>query len=125
MTHSKLKPVLIYIEWAKHAELKRFAAKHDISMSQVVREAVECRVEGGTGYTTGFNSGVRKCIESVQVNKVLKMKFPSGKSFSDLVASDFKKLYLAEDTNEKSMAEAGAAESGSIGEGQDNPDLGF
>ena len=124
MTHSKLKPVLIYLEWPKHAELKRYADKHNVSMSQVVREAVEIKLIGGVGYTTGFNSGVRRAIESVQAIKILKMKFPSGKTFSELVASDLKTLYLAGDKDEE-VAESGTTEGGPVGEGQGNPDLGF
>jgi len=123
MTHS-LKPFMAYLDYPAYAELKKFSQKHQISMSQLIREGITSRMSGGVdGYRAGFNDGVNSSINVVNENKAAKMRFPSGKSFAELVVDDLKKLYQ-KDGNEKSTNVTGADEGSSNAEGQGDQGLG-
>ena len=63
-------------------------------MSQIIREAIEARISSGDRYQTGYNSAINHAIEVVKNNKAAKMRFPSGKSFADLIVEDLQLLTL-------------------------------
>lgn len=88
MTLSKpkpLKPFMAYIEEKQHAALTRFSKKAQIPMSHLVREAITMRIAKDAPYRAGFNDGLNKAIELVAANKASQMRFPSGKSFAELI----------------------------------------
>ena len=122
MTHS-LKPFMAYLDYPVYADLKKFSHKHKISMSQIIREGITSRMSGGDRYCAGFNDGVNSSIEVVNASKAAKMRFPSGKSFAELVIDDLNKLYQR-DGNEKTNV-AGADEGSSGAEGQGDSGLGL
>lgn len=112
MTPSKLKPFYAYIEYAQYGLLKRFADKHKISMTQVIREAIAAKIAGDK-YATAYNAGLKAAIVAVQQNKASKMRFPSGKSFAELVVDDVNKLLLKENANEQEVNSEPRADAGS------------
>lgn len=83
-----LKPFLAYLAPQEHAKLKKFAAKHKIPMTQVIREAISARIAGGNAYVIGFNDGLQEAITAVNEMKHAQMRFPSGQSFAELVTDD-------------------------------------
>ena len=91
---SKLKPFMAYLEYQQYGRLKLFSAKTKIPMSQIIREAIEARISSGDRYQTGYNSAINHAIEVVKNNKAAKMRFPSGKSFADLIVEDLQLLTL-------------------------------
>jgi len=122
MTHS-LKPFMAYLDYPVYADLKKFSHKHKISMSQLIREGITSRMSGGDRYLSGFNDGVNSSINVVNANKAAKMRFPSGKSFAELVIEDLQKL-SQKDGNEKTNV-TGADEGSSDAEGQGDQSMGL
>lgn len=82
------KPFLTYLEHREYAKLKKFAARNKMPMTQIVREAVTARISGGNPYIDGFNAGIQEAIDAVNAMKHAQMRFPSGKSFAELVSDD-------------------------------------
>lgn len=82
------KPFLTYLTPAEYLKLKKFASKNKTSMTQIVREAVTARISGGNAYISGFNAGILEAIVAVNAMKHAQMRFPSGKSFAELVSDD-------------------------------------
>ena len=104
-----LKPFMAYLEYPIYADLKKFSKKHDVSMSRIIREAIVARVSEGDRYVAGFNAGIEKSIDAVQKNKAAKMRFPSGKSFAELVSEELKSLKQMENAGEKATNPGTAA----------------
>ena len=100
MTFSNFKPFMVYLEPRQIALLKKFSKKNKTTMSQVVREAVEAKMASGDAYSSGFNAGVNKCIQSVNENKGAQLRFPSGRSVAELVTEDFEKIRMPEVAHE-------------------------
>lgn len=83
-----LKPFMAYIEASQHADMMKYSKKANIPMSQLVREAIALRIAPSDPYRAGFNDGLNKAIELVNANTASKMRFPSGKSFAELINAD-------------------------------------
>jgi hypothetical protein len=95
MTLSKrLKPFMAYIEDEQYTRMKKFSLKSRIPMSQLIREAIDMRIAKGTPYVDGFNAGISKAITVVSANKAAEMRFPSGKSFAELINSDLENVRM-------------------------------
>lgn len=125
MTPSKLKPFYAYIEYAQYGLLKRFASRNNVSMTQVIREAIEAKI-AGDHYAVGYNAGLNAAIKSVNNNKAAKMRFPSGKSFAELVVEDINKLFMKESKDGKEVPTgSGETAGGSEAEGCGDPSLGY
>lgn len=125
---SSLKPHMTYLTYEQYAKLKRFAAKNNTPMAQVIRESIDARIADGDRYSHGYNTALREAMRVVEDNKAARMRFPSGKSFAELVNDDIRRLLL-ESTNEerKDIAQIHAtrsAEGGAEGKGQGDADLG-
>lgn len=100
MTPSKrLKPFMAYIDATQHARMKKFSGKFRIPMSQLIREAIDMRITNGNQYLHGFNAGLMKAQDVVKANKASEMRFPSGKSFAELVNSDIELEKMVEETD--------------------------
>lgn len=125
MTPSKLKPFYAYIEYAQYGALKRFASRHNIPMTQVIREAIAAKI-AGDHYAVGYNAGLNAAIKSVHNNKAAKMRFPSGKSFAELVVDDLNKLFMKESNDGKEVPSEARATEGSAGDEEcSDPSLGY
>lgn len=99
------KPFLAYLSPSEYARMKKFASKNKITMTQVVREAVTARIASGNQYVAGFNDGLQKAIDTVNAMAHAQMRFPSGKSFAELVSDDLVILRMREDKDETNGAE--------------------
>lgn len=100
MTPSKrLKPFMAYIDPSQHARMKKFSGKLRIPMSQLMREAIEMRITSGNQYLHGFNAGLDKAQEVIKANKASEMRFPSGKSFAELINADIETEKMVEETD--------------------------
>ena len=88
MPSKNYKPFLTYLEHQEYIKLKKFAGKNKMPMTQVVREAITARIIGGDPYVTGFNDGLQEAINAVNAMQHAQMRFPSGKSFAELVTDD-------------------------------------
>lgn len=95
-TPSKVKPFLTYLEEKEIDRLRKFAKKKKITMSQVIREALNARMADGDPYRSGFNAGVDESIRLIKDNKVSQMRFPSGNSFAELMEIDLIKAKMLE-----------------------------
>lgn len=82
------KPFLTYLEPQDYVKLKKFAVKHKMPMTQIIRQAISARIVDGNAYINGFNDGLDEAINAVNAMKHAQMRFPSGKSFAELVTDD-------------------------------------
>lgn len=94
------KPFLTYLTHIEYVRLKKFAAKHKMPMTQVVREAVTARISGNNAYVNGYNDGLQEAIDAVNAMKHAQMRFPSGKSFAELVSDDLMVRRMKETKND-------------------------
>ena len=92
----KLKPFMAYIDESQHVAMMRLAKKQAIPMSQLVREAINMRVAKGAPYVSGFNDGLNKAMSIIENNTAAKMRFPSGKSFAELINEEIKAVIMEE-----------------------------
>lgn len=79
------KQFVVYFDEETHGRIKDFAIKNNISMNQLIREGVEQRMANDNPYVKGFNEGLAKAMIVVTDNKAAQMRFPSGKSFAELI----------------------------------------
>lgn len=92
----KLRPFMAYIDESQHKHMTRLSKKINIPMSQLVREAINMRLASGDPYTSGFNSGLNKAVSIVSANKAAQMRFPSGRSFAELVNEEIEAAKMEE-----------------------------
>jgi len=86
------KQFVVYFDELTHNKIKMFSKKAKLSMNQLIREGVEQRMENNDPYTLGFNDGIKKAMIVVEENNATKMRFPSGKSFAELINEDLERL---------------------------------
>ncbi len=129
MTISNLKPFMAYLTFEQYAKLKRFSVKNATTMSQLIRESIDARIAVGDRYSLGYNAAIKDAMKVVTENKAAKMRFPSGKSFADLVNEDIKSHLIKENTDEReaiAVEDEGGSTEGSPGsKGQADSDLGL
>lgn len=108
MTRSKekpLKPFMAYIDEKQYVRMRRFSLKTRIPMSQLIREAIEMRISTGAPYIDGFNDGIDKAMLVVSSNKAAEMRFPSGKSFAELINADLETVRMEKNGEEGTEGE--------------------
>ena len=89
MTRSKKRAVLIYLPTEVDDKLSKYAKLNKVPKTKVVEEAVNMRLSGDEDlFNKGFNEGLNEAMRITQENKGAQMKFPSGKSFAELVCDD-------------------------------------
>jgi len=93
---NNFKPLLAYLTHQDYARLKKFSKAHKQPMSQIVREAIAARISGGNPYVSGFNDGINKSIDTINGMNHAQMRFPSGKSFAEIVSDDLSTLLMKE-----------------------------
>jgi len=100
MIPSKVKPFMTYLEPDNITRLQKFAKKKKITMSQVIREALNARMsDEGDPYNAGFNAGIEESINIIKKNKASQMRFPSGSSFAELMEMDLLNAKILEVKN--------------------------
>ena len=60
-------------------------------MNKLMREGIEQRMIVGNQYIEGFNDGIKKAMIVVEENQAAQMRFPSGKSFAELINEELDK----------------------------------
>jgi hypothetical protein len=80
---------MIYVTPTDKESLSKYALDNKMTVSQIVREGVRMRLQGND-FNTGFNDGLNEAIKIVNSTEGAQMRFPSGKSFADLVADNLK-----------------------------------
>jgi hypothetical protein len=96
---NNFKPFMAYLTPPDIARLKRFAKNHKQPMAQIVREAISARLTEGNLFVEGFNSGVNKSIDLINNMNHAQMRFPSGRSFAELVSDELVGLIMVSETN--------------------------
>jgi len=94
MTPSKKIPFLSYLEPGEYTMLKKYSVQTKTPMTQLMREAVTMRVSSGEQYLNGYNNGITKAIDVLKANQASNMRFPSGRSFGEIIEDDLIKEML-------------------------------
>jgi hypothetical protein len=89
---------MAYIDEYQHTAMAKLSKKTKIPMSQLVREAINMRVASGNPYVNGFNDGLNKAISIVSANTASQMRFPSGKSFAELINEEISTANMEEES---------------------------
>lgn len=95
----KSHPLMIYMTLKQRADVKIFARKERIPVSQLVREGLDMRMSPGDKFNAGFNEGIKQAMDVTKNSKGGQMRFPSGKSFADIVCEDLNNLIRKEEEN--------------------------
>jgi hypothetical protein len=86
-------PLMIYMPPAELADLKKFAKSGKKPVSHVAREGIRMRLAGEDNpYNQGYDDGLNAAMEIAQKTKGAQMRFPSGKSFGQLVCDEIDKF---------------------------------
>ena len=89
MARSRKRAVLIYLPTDIDDKLSKYAKISKVPKTKVVEEAVNMRLSGEDDlFNKGFNEGLNEAMRITRENKGAQMKFPSGKSFAELVCDD-------------------------------------
>jgi hypothetical protein len=91
----KLKPFMIYIDDGRLTAVKKLAKKSKTTITQTIREGIDLRLTPGS-HVAGFNQGIRKAMDVINQNKAAQMRFPSGKSFAELLNEEMETFLLEE-----------------------------
>ena len=84
---------MIYLPPAELADLKKFAKSGKKPVSHIAREGIRMRLAGEDNpYNQGFDDGLKAAMEIAQKTKGAQMRFPSGKSFGQLVCDEIEKF---------------------------------
>jgi hypothetical protein len=95
------KPFMTYLMPKDIVRLKRFSKFNKIPMAQVIREGLEARLSSGNQYTNGFNAGLIKAVNVVESMEAAQMRFPSGKSFFELIEQEISKNIIREEVEDE------------------------
>ena len=85
-------PLMVYMPLGQRARVKIYAKKGLMPVSQVVREGIEMRMAIGDRYTSGWNDALIEVAKVIKECPAGQMKFPSGRSFSDMLCDDVTNL---------------------------------
>jgi hypothetical protein len=91
---------MAYITPSDYARLRKLSKSSKTPMSQLVREGISSRLSTGNPHIAGFNDGLTKAVQIVNDLKASEMRFPSGKSFGELVAEAVLDQKIVEDQHE-------------------------
>ena len=96
----KLKPFMTYMDDGDYVRLKRFAKSKKVTMARVLREGLIMRMAEENPYMTGFNDGIDKAVDLIGGNTAAQMRFPSGKSFAEIITDEIMQHKIREVKNE-------------------------
>lgn len=86
-------PLMIYVPPAELADLKKFAKTSNKPVSHIAREGIRMRLAGDNNpYNQGFDDGLKAAMEIAKKTKGAQMRFPSGKSFGQLVCDEIERF---------------------------------
>ena len=97
MTPSKkLKPFMTYMDDADYVKLKKFAKAKRVTMAKILREGLMVRMAEDNPYMNGFNEGLNTAVKIIGEHQASQMRFPSGKSFGELINEEIAHLIMRE-----------------------------
>lgn len=117
----------VYLEPELHSQLKRFSVNSNTPMSQLIRESLVMRMSQNDKYMSGFNNGLKTAMFVIAEHKASQMRFPSGKSFAELLNTEVEKHLMESNDEGKTPAQsasAGSKTGRASGERQADADLG-
>jgi hypothetical protein len=86
-------PLMIYVQPDELSSLKKYAKSAKKPVSHIAREGIRMRLAGGADpYNKGFDDGLDAAIQIAQKSEGAQMRFPSGKSFGQLVSEEIEKF---------------------------------
>lgn len=86
--------VMVYLDDDLLIRLDEFSRDHCKSKSSLAREALEARLsESPDNYVSGFNDGLNAAVMSIKDVDAFQIRFPSGKTFMDLLADEVAGMY--------------------------------
>jgi hypothetical protein len=101
MTNSKkLKPFMTYLDDADYVKLNKFALTKKVTMARILREGLEVRMAQDNPYLKGFNDGLSAATKVINDHQASQMRFPSGKSFGELINEEIANLIMREVSSE-------------------------
>ena len=98
----KLKPFMTYLDESDYVKLKKFSRSKKVTMAQILRDGLSMRMAEVNPYLTGFNDGLNRSIAIINLHQASQMRFPSGKSFGELMSDEISKQLMREVENETS-----------------------
>lgn len=98
----KLKPFMTYMDDSDYLKLKKFAKAKRVTMAKILREGLMVRMAQDNPYITGFNDGLGTAVKIINEHQASQMRFPSGKSFGELMTDEIMKEQMREIPNENS-----------------------
>ena len=96
LSKDKFKGYMVYLTPADIKRLQKFAKQSKVSSSQVMRDAINARLATENPYIKGFNAGLSKAVDTIANMQASQMRFPSGKSYAELVEEELALCKLAE-----------------------------
>ena len=92
----KLKPFMTYLDDADYLKLKKFSKSKKVTMARILREGLELRMAQNNPYLKGFNDGLSAATKVINEHQASQMRFPSGKSFGELINEQVSNLIMRE-----------------------------
>ena len=92
----KLKPFMTYMDDSDYLKLKRFAKAKRVTMAKILREGLMVRMAQDNPYITGFNDGLGTAVKIINEHQASQMRFPSGKSFAELINEEIEQARMHE-----------------------------
>ncbi len=92
MTLSNYQPYMAYLKPESIMGIKQMSKATKRPIASILRDAVDARLAGPHPYDDGFNAGLEAAVKAVFDMSASSMRFPSGKSFAELVDEELSKL---------------------------------
>jgi hypothetical protein len=84
--------LMAYVDLNQHTRLKAYCEKHNIGMSQIVREGVEIRLSSSKAYDTGWNEAITRAQRMIMGHSATQMRYPNNRSIADLLFDELECL---------------------------------
>jgi hypothetical protein len=84
-------PVMIYVFKENLEEIRAYAKKQKVSLSQIAREGLSMRMAQGDLYMQGLNDGLDVGMNAIRESNWAQMIFPSGRTFADLICDELER----------------------------------
>ena len=81
-------PQMFYLPLGERANVRVFAKKNLMPVSQLVREGCKMRMAGEGNYQKGYDDALDEVMKKIKGSMAGQMKFPSGVSFSDMLCDE-------------------------------------
>jgi hypothetical protein len=82
---------MIYVFKENLGEIRAYAKKQKVSLSQIAREGLSMRMAQGDLYMQGLNDGLDVGMNAIRESNWAQMIFPSGRTFADLICDELER----------------------------------